>query len=634
MKTNKGFTLIELMVVVVIIGILAGVVAPAFFGNREKARMQFEKKQGLNIGESENKQQKKSKNKKIPVFWVMPETKSAEININLLVSNYVRKLKVYTLFDVEFKGKYTFINNNDKNETVRLFFPFPRGTAHARDVSFKIHDSSKSYIEPKGVIYNLDGIKWFGSLARGQELQVMVTYNTQGNERYIYEGPGADRAGNLKIEMSLDGGTSELIPVYALQPTTIALGRLSWDFTNLITDRKIIVELPGTMSPTGRVILFLRLAALAVFLFGIGFMYLNDLVQPGRLENFRLGHFLLLALTYSLFFVIFTVLNLSGDISTIPALLLSMILSFPLLMIHVSRFWGIRFSFTRILPLTIFTLGIVINGVYGGRFQALIFIGFTVFTLGFFTLTYKTWLEKRKAYEESKRIKEKEKLEKIKQEEEQLKKEKAYSAWKKSREKKAEKIRENLGRLDKDIKSLENKISLFLEFEDEKEHLNLRNFIEKRMSHLSNLQNRYGSICSQYEKLFGIPDNISEKERVENVFSEIEKESGRYKMEYEQSMEMLQKAMDDLGRLRERSKSKTPGTQELVHCISCGFESRLSRHCPNCGVLSPEKLVCKKCGENYMLPVHMIDTVKAAFPLYCMGCGHKHTYKYPGSGLF
>ena len=56
------------------------------------------------------------------------------------------------------------------------------------------------------------------------------------------------------------------------------------------------------MSPTGRAILFLRLAGLAVLLFGLGFIYLNDLKEPGRLDSFRWGHFLLLALTYSLFF--------------------------------------------------------------------------------------------------------------------------------------------------------------------------------------------------------------------------------------------------------------------------------------------------------------------------------------------
>lgn len=44
-KNNKGFTLIELMVVVLILGLLAGVVGPRLFGNVGKAKQKAAKTQ-------------------------------------------------------------------------------------------------------------------------------------------------------------------------------------------------------------------------------------------------------------------------------------------------------------------------------------------------------------------------------------------------------------------------------------------------------------------------------------------------------------------------------------------------------------------------------------------------------------
>lgn len=49
---RNGFTLLELLVVVVIIGILAGFVAPRFFDQPEKARISVAKQQVASLGEA------------------------------------------------------------------------------------------------------------------------------------------------------------------------------------------------------------------------------------------------------------------------------------------------------------------------------------------------------------------------------------------------------------------------------------------------------------------------------------------------------------------------------------------------------------------------------------------------------
>jgi general secretion pathway protein G len=45
MKNQKGFTLIEIMVVIIILGLLAGLVLPKFLGQEEKAKVEIAKTQ-------------------------------------------------------------------------------------------------------------------------------------------------------------------------------------------------------------------------------------------------------------------------------------------------------------------------------------------------------------------------------------------------------------------------------------------------------------------------------------------------------------------------------------------------------------------------------------------------------------
>lgn len=45
------------------------------------------------------------------------------------------------------------------------------------------------------------------------------------------------------------------------------------------------------------------------------------------------------------------------------------VFSLPLLLLHISRILNVAFACRRALPLAVFTLGVVINGVYaGGRY--------------------------------------------------------------------------------------------------------------------------------------------------------------------------------------------------------------------------------------------------------------------------
>ncbi|MFC1851659.1 hypothetical protein ACFL27_15825 [candidate division CSSED10-310 bacterium] len=572
----------------------------------------------------------------------IPETDSADISIKLVARNYISKYKVFTVFDVDFRGRFVFKNKSEHEDMVKVTFPFPTGTTQAKDVSLKILSESGDMEQADDARFYLQGIEWFGILPHGKLLTMEVTYNTQGYDRYIYEGPGSGRAGSLHIDMTLEDVSAELIPEYALQPTEIKPGHLIWDFKNLITDRRITVELPGDKSPTGRVILLLRLAGISVLLFGLGFMYLNDLKQPGRHEDFRLGHFLLLALTYSLFFFVFTALNLGGGVKTVYSLLWALLLSLPLLFIHVGRYWGFHFSLTRILPLALFTLGIVINGVYGGQYRLYFFIAFTVAIVGFLTLSYQTWFEKRKIYKQEKEERDRERYRVVMEQEQELEREKQENVQiKKKQEQQKQKEKERFrwrnslkgtvtsslkeaSQLFREATLLENRAVLLLEFEDPEKHLRTREFVEKRLSSLSEQRQEHNKIQSQGRTI----SNIEDDTEYEHICNSLKDSLSKLNIQVKQSLVLLEEALQDLTQLRERARVVDTRQQDIFYCHFCGAAHQHATYCPHCGVRDPVKLTCQKCGETYMLPIQMIDEQKAADKLHCHVCGQTHNYQF------
>ncbi len=623
-RRSAGFTLMELMIVVVIIGILAAIVIPNLLSVAEKKRHMEEAgpPSGTEAGPSTPAAPVPAEPEAAPRA-VTPVTEAADIRIRLSASSYIRRLKVYTLFTADFEGTYTFTGPGDGTDPVRIEFPFPGSATQARDVSLEISRDGETFFEPEAARYTLGGIRWTGELAGGERLDARVSYSVQGADRYVYQGPGAGRAGSLRIVMTLAGITSEFIPADALQPTRIEEDRLIWDFENLITDRRIMVELPGTMSPTGRAILFLRLAGLAVLLFGLGFIYLNDLKEPGRLDHFRWGHFLLLALTYSLFFIIFTALHLGQHMGAWAALLLSALLSLPLLMIHVSRFWGARFALLWILPLAVFTLAIVINGVYGGPYRTYIYIGLTVLAAAFFTLTYQTWAEKRKAHRAEKERRYREDREAALREEENRKEEARRKAWRKSRIDKATSAVDRLAEQWRRTENLVEEAELMPDRVGGDDGSEIRAAVAQAVVDLAKQEDPVGDLRGTVNELEAISEDDAFSAAVEAFRSNTEKERRRIQA----AADELEEALSVLKQQHEREKADALRREDAIHCLACGAGYTLSNFCPHCGVRSPERLTCSRCGETYLLPVHLLGETESTEPLHCMVCGHPHESK-------
>lgn len=582
-RITGGFTLIELMIVCAIISVIALILVPAFLRSREQS-----KKQQETVTEKENQSLKiEELPYRINPEGNLPVFSSEDIKINLSLESHRIGMDVYNRFEADYKGEFLIKADSTKDGPVRLDFKFPGGTTEARDVSLKFVTESGTE-EPENVIYDRDGIFWVGTLPEKGNVKAEVSFIAQGRNSFEYYLPAAHRTKGIRIGLEIDGDQMYFIPDGALQPTSIKTDSILWEFKNLVTDRAITVNFPEAQSPLGRVIFMCKLVGLAVLFFGLGFWYLAALYQIEGLITFRWGHFMLLALTYSLFFVVFGVLGFRGDIETGTAIVISAALSLPLLTLHVSRIIDMKFAFFHNLPFSVFTLGLVINGVYGGPVRDYIFIGAAFIAVAFVTLTFRKWSLNREKW-----------LNKIDQDLSE-KIEGFVDIIKEGKElyKKSEEIINSSVRLDKEmVTELEH---------DRKSLLSCFRDYDNILLELCKLKNSKHSGESGY-----IRENIKNKlyllEGLPNYISSIKV-----------ALESIFPAEES------KNEKKEPLSVGKIHCLFCGHPGDQSPYCPNCG-REREKIIDCRCGDSIKIPVHLIQMEKLAKKdIYCSKCGEKH----------
>jgi hypothetical protein len=577
------------MVVCAIFGVIAAIILPSLakvVGKKKK----MEEERVLAGSPKESIAPRASSALRAAAKGMLPVFSREDIRIALSTQEHRIGMDVYTRFEASYHGQFVMLHSSDKEETVRLDFSFPESTTEARDVSLKL-STGAALAEPQGVVYDEAGIFWSGPLPGNTEVKAEVSFIAQGRDSFVYRLPATSRTRVVQLTLAIQGNPAIVIPDHALQPTSTSSEQIVWQFNNLVSDRAIVIELPGAQSPLGRAMLLCKLVGMAVLLFGAGFWYLSELYKPGLLHAFRWAHFFLLALNYSLFFVVFGVLGFRGNTTTWSAIAIAALLSLPLLMLHVTGVIHAHFAFTRTLPLAIFTLGLVINGVYGGELRDYVFLGAAVISIAFVTVTFRRWATHREE-------------------------------WVKSLENNlVARIKAFADRITT-ARELDKQAGTALQQSDTGSLGALRTSVEKAWQYLIKQCQEYDSLSFDAAKMVTISNNYQRNYQRNTLGDRMVFLEGCLFDARKNLETALRQLVDARESLKAKGGQSVPGK---THCAVCGHAGEATPFCPHCGAQRPLNLVCGKCGDALRLPLHMMDKNLIKNPIHCLSCGEPYS---------
>lgn len=595
-RASRGFTLIELLVVVGIIALISGLLLPVLIQARDRARKRAAQRQP----QAQEYASAPSEPPGPPLpAGLTPIVDVLDLKLDLASSYHRIGMDVFTRYRVECTGRVMFRHpGGTQSGPVLVIIPFPAHILEARDVELSVlQPGTNKPLLPRELVYTREGIFFTYPMTPGQSLTADVAFTALGRDQLDYALPPAQQLRSVAITLDLPGVPSKTIPDDSLQPSAVAPGQIRWEFKNLVSDRHLVVQIPAAQAPLARALVLTRLVAVAVLLFGAGFWFLSEQSRPGQLDHFRLGHFLLLALTYSLFFVIFAVLELDGKLRTSQSLAASAVFAVPLLVLHVSRVLNLRFAITRVIPLALFTLGLVLNGVYGDTYRDYVYIGAIIFLIAYVTLGYESWADRRTTYQREREL--------------------AHAA---RRSTLTEQITRVLGAQIAELSSADAEAAAYLKPATADSPEATAPELAGARARLERAREPVAALVKDYEELAKRLTYLAGQSPWEaaELMRSLQREAGAFTERLAPRMAQLQ---SELLTWRLQPAPAVPAGEGEAHCAACGRQAPDAPFCPYCGAARPAIPTCAGCGERIVIPLHLLAAGRITESVFCPHCG-------------